>query len=162
MCSVVNWQNFFPGFCAYHVGMALFFLGHRNIKHAYSTLESTSKKLEISEQKAILLLTGEQGMINLKYQKKSFALTQKRLEVYIFSYAEIVANRFNSDYSAGVGFFECIPSKQKPIIRIACPHGILIPFETSEVQEYGRASEIVDDYYKLANTYKTLYEELDL
>ena len=83
-----------------------FFLGSRNIKHSYSTLESTSKKLEISEQKVLSLLSGEKDLINLKYWKKSFTITQKRLEMYIFSFAKIVANRFNSDYNAGVGFFE--------------------------------------------------------
>ena len=84
------------------------------------------------------------------------------MQIYIFSFAEIVTNRFNSDYSSGTGFFECIPNRQKTIIRISCPHGILIPFETAEVQETGRASEIVDDYYRLANVYKNLYEDLNL
>ena len=67
MNSSVNWQKFFPEFSAYHVGMALYFLGSRNIKYSYSTSEMSAKKLEINEQKALLLLSGEKGLINLKF-----------------------------------------------------------------------------------------------
>ena len=73
-----------------------------------------------------------------------------------------MVNRFNSDYASGTGFYECIPARQKSVIRISCPHGILIPFNTSEIHEIGGASEIIDNYYILASIYKQLYEDLDL
>ena len=74
--------------------------------------------------------------------------------MYLESFGKIVHKRFEADYHAGTGFYEINPSKRKPIIRIACPNGILIPFIPEEIQEGDKASEIIDSYFELAKIFR--------
>ena len=131
--SVVGSQRIFPGFMAYKVGKALLVLAYRGRAFAYVTSDLGFKLADFKE--AIEILLGPKGSENLRCFETALTFTVKRLASYIRKFAIIVEARFTADWYSCTGFFEADPTKRKAVIRIASPHGILIPFVVEEVQD---------------------------